>query len=406
MFSTLRKHFSFKKEQKTPLGFCDGQRSEKGYLSCFCCEMKYRYFQRYNPANQFHKAVCKGKLKVVQHQLIEQSKFDVNEEDEGKRPALHFACFYGHLNLVIFLLLKECDINALDNTKSTPLMKAVQSRETEIVSVLLHNGADHNVKDCKGGAAIHQAFCVDIPAVASNLLDYGANMEDTTKDGFTPLLLALREQKPHIAKYLIRHGANLHACDEYKRTTLMYAVKWDREDIVELLLQRGVDYQSRDTFGWNALYYATVGKRKASEELEIQTLLEYETVSHKSEDYQKLIFTQSSNTGNGREEYDIIQVWAEKCLHPELRDYSHQISKPRSEAQQSETVKSFSEGSKEEIAESELENERSFDDSAENQEFDLSWKTKSRPQRKNRVSTVVGELSGRLSYGKITVETT
>ncbi|KAL6084878.1 hypothetical protein STEG23_038018 [Scotinomys teguina] len=187
MFSTLRKLFSFKKDLKTPLGFWDGQRSERGYLSCFCCGSKDRYFQRNDPANQFHKAVCKGKVKVVQR-LIEETKFKANEEDEGKRTELHFACFYGHLNLVIFLLLKECDINALDNAKSTPLMKAVQSRETEIVSVLLHNGADPTVKDCNGEAAIHHAIYADVPAIASNLLDYGGNIEDTTKCAFTRLI--------------------------------------------------------------------------------------------------------------------------------------------------------------------------------------------------------------------------
>ncbi|KAL6079807.1 hypothetical protein STEG23_033898 [Scotinomys teguina] len=180
MFSTLRKLLSFKKEPKTPLGFCDGHRSETEYLSCFCCKTKDRHFQPYDPANQFHKAVCKGNLKMVQR-LVEQSKFSVKDEDEGKRTALHFACFYGHLNLVIFLLLKECDINALDNAKSTPLMKAVQSRETEIVSVLLHNGADLTVKDCNGEAAIHHAIYADMPAIAINLLDYGGNIEDTTK---------------------------------------------------------------------------------------------------------------------------------------------------------------------------------------------------------------------------------
>ncbi|KAL6089056.1 hypothetical protein STEG23_023401 [Scotinomys teguina] len=54
-----------------------------------------------------------------------------------------------------------------------------------------------------------------------------------------------------------------------------------------------------------------------SEELEVETLLEYETISSKSEDYLKLIFIKSSNSGNGREEYDIIQVRNENCPHPE-----------------------------------------------------------------------------------------
>ncbi|XP_059108744.1 POTE ankyrin domain family member B-like isoform X3 [Peromyscus eremicus] len=517
MLSTLRKLFCFKKEPKTPLGFCDGPSRGTGYLSCFHCGTKDRYRQPYDPENQFHEAVCMGKLKVVVR-LLRKNQFHVNDEDEGKRTALHFACFYGHINLVCLLLFKDCEINALDNQMSTPLMKAVQSRETEIVFVLLDHGADPNIKDCNGEAAIHHAVYVDRPDIASSLLEFGGNIEDTTKDGLTPLLLALRERKHRMAAYLITHGANLHVCDKYQRTTLMYAVRWDCENMVEILLKKGVDHQLKDTFGWSALYYAIMGKRKTKmviiqhdlllwrqqntftrnqpedvflsghhfeseslisvcatmedtanlktqqdipenslkigvddlpiaskqyenveeqeEELELETIpdlkLENENAYNKNEDYQKLKAAQSSNIGNGLEENEIIQVWAEKCPHPELRDdchlvsrskpetqqsqtvwaekcphpeqrdYSHRISKPKSETQQSQAVWAekcphselrdysrpvskpeslphqsqpdiiFSEELEEEITEFKVENERSFDKSAENQEFSVS----------------------------------
>ncbi|XP_059100134.1 uncharacterized protein LOC131893967 isoform X5 [Peromyscus eremicus] len=141
------------------------------------------------------------------------------------------------------------------------------------------------------------------------------------------------------------------------------------------------------------------------EELELETIpdleLENANVCHKNEDYQKLKAAQSSNVGNGPEENEIIQVWAEKCPHPE-RDYSHRISKPKSETQQSQAVWAekcphselrdysrpiskpeslphqsqpdiiFSEELEEEITEFKVENERSFDKSAENQEFSVS----------------------------------
>ncbi|XP_059121173.1 putative POTE ankyrin domain family member M isoform X7 [Peromyscus eremicus] len=423
MLSTPRKLFCFKKEPKTPLGFCDGPSRATGYLSCFHCGTEDRYCQPYDPENEFHEAVCMGKLKVVVH-LLRKKQFHVNDEDEGKRTALHFACFYGHIDLVCFLIFKDCEINALDNQMSTPLMKAVQSWEMEIVSVLLDHGADPNIKDCNGEAAIHHAVYVDRPDIASSLLEFGGNIEDTTKDGLTPLLLALRERKPRMAAYLITHGANLHASDQYLRTTLMYAVRWDCENMVEILLKKGVDHQLKDTFGWSALYYAIMGKRKTKmviiqhelllwkqqntftrnqpedvfssghhfeseslisvctgmedtanlktqqdipenslksgaddlpiaskqyenveeqeEELELETIpdleLENANVCHKNEDYQKLKAAQSSNVGNGPEENEIIQVWAEKCPHPELRDFCHLVSRSKPETQQSQTV--------------------------------------------------------------------
>ncbi|XP_040611184.1 putative ankyrin repeat domain-containing protein 19 isoform X2 [Mesocricetus auratus] len=150
-------------------------------------------------------------------------------------------------------------------------MKAVQSWETKIVSVLLDNEADPNIKDAKGETALHHAVYVDRPDIATYLIESGGNIEETTKDGFTPLLLALRERKLLMAEHLITHGANIYVHDAYKRTTLMYAVKWDSEAIVELLLKKGIDHTSTDAFGWNALQYAKAGKRKVK-----SIILEYE----------------------------------------------------------------------------------------------------------------------------------
>nr|XP_042133842.1 ankyrin repeat domain-containing protein 7-like isoform X3 [Peromyscus maniculatus bairdii] len=402
MFSTLRKFFCFKKEPKTPLGFCDGPSSGKGSLCCCDCGTEDRYQQPYDPENKFHEAVCQGRIKVVL-KLLSKKKFDINDKDKRGRTALHFACFYGHLHLVYFLLHNECDVNELDDQKSTPLMKAVQSWETKIVSVLLDNEANPNIKDSKGETALHHAVYVDRPDIVTILLKFGGNIEETTKDGFTPLLLALRERKLLMSEHLIAHGANVYACDDFRRTTLMYAVKWDSEDIVEILLKKDVDYSLKDIFGWNALQYATVGKRKVR-----SIILEYEDslfssqhsvfvgnqlgdISQSGYDFksESLISvcsrtgeanfetqeasrkaTHSSSIGNDTEKNEINQVWADKCPHPELRDYSHPISKPKSEPQQSEP--DLYEELKEEIPKSKLENERNFDKSAENQEFSVS----------------------------------
>ncbi|EGW06850.1 Ankyrin repeat domain-containing protein 36 [Cricetulus griseus] len=142
--------------------------------------MKGLSYQPYDPENTFHKAVCKGNLKKVL-KLLSKNSFDVNDKDTRKRTALHFACFYGHLHLVHFLLFNDCEINALDKKKCTPLMKAVQSRETEIVTVLLDQGADPNIKDINGESAIHQAVYVDSLEIVRNLHEFGGDIEDKTK---------------------------------------------------------------------------------------------------------------------------------------------------------------------------------------------------------------------------------
>lgn len=84
MFSTLGKLFSFKKEPKTPLGFCDGPSVGKGSLSCCDCRTEDRYAQPYDPENKFHEAVCEGRSKVVMR-LLSKKQFHINDKDQRNR---------------------------------------------------------------------------------------------------------------------------------------------------------------------------------------------------------------------------------------------------------------------------------------------------------------------------------
>ena len=59
--------------------------------------------------------------------------------------------------------------------------QAVQSLQTEIVSVLLDNEADPNIKDCNGQTAIHLAVYGGSLEIASILLEFGGNIEETTE---------------------------------------------------------------------------------------------------------------------------------------------------------------------------------------------------------------------------------
>lgn len=83
MFSTFKKLCCYKREPKTPLGFCDGPSTCKWSLACCDCSQD-RYGQSYDPDNKFHEAVCMGKIKVVLH-LLSKKKFTINDQDKGKR---------------------------------------------------------------------------------------------------------------------------------------------------------------------------------------------------------------------------------------------------------------------------------------------------------------------------------
>ncbi|OBS79636.1 hypothetical protein A6R68_22162, partial [Neotoma lepida] len=126
MFSTLRKLFCFKKDPQTPLRFRGCRRSERREL----CPAVTAQLQT---ENKFHESVCMGKIEST-----------------------------------LCLIYKK-------------QFHTVQRSETEIISVLLCHGADPNIKDCNGKAAIHHSVYVDRPDIARSLLKFGGNTEDITK---------------------------------------------------------------------------------------------------------------------------------------------------------------------------------------------------------------------------------
>lgn len=78
------------------------------------------------------------------------SRDDVNEEDENKFTALHWAAFYGQLKTTNLLLDHGADPNKLADNYVTPLHLAASSGHHEVVKLLLTKGADASKMDING----------------------------------------------------------------------------------------------------------------------------------------------------------------------------------------------------------------------------------------------------------------
>ena len=59
--------------------------------------------------------------------------------------------------------------------------QAIQSFESETVTLLLEEHADPNVKDIYGQTALHHAIRNDTPSIVAALLDSGCNLEEPSK---------------------------------------------------------------------------------------------------------------------------------------------------------------------------------------------------------------------------------
>ncbi|XP_040600914.1 uncharacterized protein LOC121140287 [Mesocricetus auratus] len=253
-------------KEKTPMGFCDVPRKN---LFDFLHDMKSISVSnepRYKPLIKIHQAASEGDAERLQR-MISLGKHSVHDRDCKQRTALHYACAYGQVEVVNFLLKNNCDVDAIDMNSVTPLMKAVQNWTYECVCTLLKHGADPNHMDKDGNTSLHYAVSEGNQILAKCLLKYSADMEQKNKDGFTPLLQALKENKIEMAKFLVMNGANIHVFDYMKRNTLLYAIRWNSKDMVSLLLNEGIDVFFKDVFGWTALRYAIEGTSKGIREI-------------------------------------------------------------------------------------------------------------------------------------------
>ncbi|XP_012888485.1 PREDICTED: POTE ankyrin domain family member C-like [Dipodomys ordii] len=287
----MKKIFGFGIKERTPLGFCDGNKSTSLQSGNENIDSHYwrNFYAKYKPKEKLHKAASTGKVEKLVS-ILDSGKIHVDNRDKKNRTALHLACACGHVKVVTFLIANDCEIDLCDSDNSTALIKAVQCQEEECATILLKHGADSNIEDVSGFTALHYAVCNGNSPMVTKLLAYNANIEAKTKDHLTPFLLALRESKVHVADLLIRKGANIHALDEFRRNALMYAVRCESKDMIALLLQRGIEVSHQDGFGWTALQYAAASRSRIwnillnYEEHELNNLQESNTASSSSED--------------------------------------------------------------------------------------------------------------------------
>ena len=95
--------------------------------------------------------------------------------------------------------------------KTTPLHKAAESGNTDVLQKLINDGQDINQKDEHGMTPLHLAASQGRTEAVKLLLSNGAETDAKSRTGETPLELAARSGKPAIVALLIREGTGISA---------------------------------------------------------------------------------------------------------------------------------------------------------------------------------------------------
>lgn len=249
------------------------------------------------------------KQQVSQAIALIESGVDVNRASADGTTALHWAAYYGELELAQRLIRAEADPDTSNDYGSSPLGEAATKGDLEMTSLLLEagadaesanpegqtalmavartgnitaakllldKGADVNAVEAWGGqSALHWAAARKHPEMVEFLIANGADidiraidrnwerrvtseprMKDMKTGGFTPLLYAVRENCIACVNALLDAGADINKPDPDNVSPLILSLVNLRYDMAMNLIERGAEINQWDYFGRTPLYAA------------------------------------------------------------------------------------------------------------------------------------------------------
>src|SRR6185295_18253166 len=146
-------------------------------------------------------------------QLLASKKADVNAAQPDGTTALHWAAYYGDIDVAAKLLKARANPALATGTGMTPLALACEAGNADLVKLLLKSKADPN---------------------------------QVLQNGETPLMMAARTGSVPVIELLLAKHANIDAREKLRGTTaLMWAAANSNTDAVRLLIKKGAEINAR-----------------------------------------------------------------------------------------------------------------------------------------------------------------
>ncbi|XP_048257810.1 serine/threonine-protein phosphatase 6 regulatory ankyrin repeat subunit A-like [Haliotis rufescens] len=206
---------------------------------------------------------------------------------------LHLACFYGHVDVVKYLLSQDTvDVNSRGRYKQTPMMRAAKNGHKEVVELLVKKGADLSLAYNADGSNVLHLACVNghVDVVKYLLSQDTVNINSRGWRKRTPMMRAAEEGYKEVVELLVSKGADASLVDKRgnnllhlacqrgqmelvkyivsqdmvdinrrglkKRSPVMIAAESGHKEVVELLVNKGADASLMDKKGNNILHLA------------------------------------------------------------------------------------------------------------------------------------------------------
>ncbi|XP_004679576.1 PREDICTED: serine/threonine-protein kinase TNNI3K [Condylura cristata] len=177
------------------------------------------------------------------------TKVNLNYRTENGLSLLHLCCICGgNKSHIRTLMLKGLRPSRLTRNGFTALHVAVYKDSAELITSLLHSGADIQQVGYGGLTALHIAAITGHLEAADVLLQHGANVNVQDAVFFTPLHIAAYYGHEQVTRLLLKFGADVNVSGEVGDRPLHLASAKGFFNIVKLLMEEGskADVNARD----------------------------------------------------------------------------------------------------------------------------------------------------------------
>jgi len=191
-----------------------------------------------------HLAAKKGSLEIVYlvyENLKESSSFEsfLFSKNSRGQTFFHLACFYGHVGIVEFII-NELKMNRLleqvDNNNNTPVHLATFNGHTMLVSLLLTNTSNLQIKNDENLSAYDLSCRRGFSQISKNIINHSAQDSDKRGSNEFPLHVACMENSVDIVELLLERKYEISTLNDEGDNCLDIAIKSGNEGIIKILL--------------------------------------------------------------------------------------------------------------------------------------------------------------------------
>ena len=192
---------------------------------------------------------CQRGNRFAVDRLLHASGIEIDIQDNHGCTPLHEACEYGSEKIVELLLKKGARFLEADRDGVPPLHVACHEGHLAIVKLLFFHGHDKKkglvkAEDIQGSSALHYAVESGVTEIVEVLLLNGADPIAQKKNEVTPLHIAARNGHVEIAKCLLQYKGQshgkldiIHMIEREQNTPLHFAARFNQCEMIKYLVK-------------------------------------------------------------------------------------------------------------------------------------------------------------------------